>query len=85
MNQHTLSLCHRMDESENDDFPTLIISPSPIRFITAFRKAKDLLQSGYCGDILLCECSIHMSSLIGDKYDWHCDVNMGGGVLQAYG
>lgn len=67
-------------------YPMLLsVLNHPLRFLNAFIKAKQLIKSGYCGDVLFCECSIHTGSLIGSDYNWHCDVAMGGGVLQTYG
>ena len=67
-------------------YPKLLsVLNHPLRFLNAYIEARKLIQSGYCGDLLLCECSVHTSSLIGSKYDWHCDVAMGGGILQTYG
>lgn len=67
-------------------YPKLLsVLNHPLRFLNAYIKAKKLLQNGYLGELLLCECSIHTSSLISDSYDWHCDSAMGGGILQTYG
>ena len=57
----------------------------PLRFLPAFGKARELIRSKHIGDVFLCECTVHTSSLIGQKYDWRCDVTTGGGVLQTYG
>ena len=67
-------------------YPKLLsVLNHPLRFLTAYSEAKRLIKDGRCGEILLCECSIHTKSLIGDRFDWHCDAAMGGGILQTYG
>lgn len=67
-------------------YPKLLsVLNHPLRFLTAYTEAKRLIKKGLCGEILLCECSIHTKSLIGDSFDWHCDASMGGGILQTYG
>lgn len=67
-------------------YPKLLsVLNHPLRFLNAYIEAKRLIKEGYCGDVLLAECSLHTNSLIGDKYDWRCDPAMGGGILQTYG
>lgn len=57
----------------------------PLRFLKCFIKARELIAEGYCGDLLVCECTLHSGNLLGTKYDWHCDQSMGGGILHRYG
>ena len=57
----------------------------PLRFLKSFVKAREYIAQGYCGDLLVCECSLHTGNLVGSKYDWHCDQSMGGGILHQYG
>jgi len=67
-------------------YPKLLsVLNHPLRFLNAFIEAKRLLKAGYCGDLMLCESSIHTNSLLSHHYNWHCDSAMGGGVLQTYG
>nr|XP_047134999.1 glucose-fructose oxidoreductase domain-containing protein 2 isoform X2 [Hydra vulgaris]XP_047135058.1 glucose-fructose oxidoreductase domain-containing protein 2 isoform X2 [Hydra vulgaris] len=67
-------------------YPKLLsVLNHPLRFLAAFIEAKKLLSSGYCGDLIVCECSIHTTSLVKQNYDWQCDGSMGGGMLQTYG
>ena len=67
-------------------YPKLLsVLNHPLRFLTAYSEAKKLIKDGKIGDVLICECSIHIKSLIGTSFDWHCDVTTGGGVLQTYG
>jgi len=67
-------------------YPKLLsVLNHPLRFLNAYSEAKRLIKQGQIGDVLICECSIHTKSLIGNSFDWHCDANMGGGVLQTYG
>lgn len=57
----------------------------PLRFLKSFIKARDYIADGYCGKLLVCECTLHTGNLVGVKYDWHCDQSMGGGILHNYG
>lgn len=67
-------------------YPKLLsVLNHPLRFLNAYSEAKRLVKSGEIGEILICECSIHTKSLIGNNFDWHCDASMGGGILQTYG
>lgn len=67
-------------------FPKLLsVLNHPLRFLTAYAEAKKLIKEGEIGEVMICECSIHIKSLIGTSFDWHCDVTTGGGVLQTYG
>lgn len=67
-------------------YPKLLsVLNHPLRFLSAYSEAKNLIKEGRIGEILICECRIHIKSLIGSSFDWHCDSTMGGGVLQTYG
>lgn len=55
------------------------------RFVPTFVKMKRLIEEGYCGNVLVCDCRIGVESLLGSSYDWMCDQAMGGGVLTKYG
>ena len=67
-------------------YPQLLsLLSHPLRFLKSFIKAREYIADGYCGDLLVCECSLHTGNLVGSKYDWHCDQSMGGGVLHSYG
>ena len=59
---------------------------SHIRFLPTFVKMRDLLSSGYCGDMLAAEVHVVMGSLIGSEpYGWKCESEMGGGLLNIIG
>jgi len=69
-----------------DYYPQLLsLLNHPLRFLKSIMKARDYIAEGYCGDLLVCECSLHTGNLVGSKYDWHCDQSMGGGILHSYG
>ena len=86
----TISPCgvkvSQANEMMNSSHPKLLsLVNHPLRFLPAFSKARELIKMKHIGDIFLCECTIHTSSLIGSNYDWRCDVTTGGGILQTYG
>lgn len=59
---------------------------SHFRFLPTFVKMRDLLLSGYCGDLLVAEVHMVVGSLIGSEpYGWKCDSEMGGGLLNIVG
>ena len=67
-------------------YPKLLsLMNHPLRFLKCFAKAKELISEGYCGELFACECRIHVGSLVGKNYDWHCDRSMGGGILHKFG
>eukprot|EP00794_Sanderia_malayensis_P018627 gene18627-20505_t len=67
-------------------YPQLLsLMNHPLRFLTSYVKARELISNGYCGKLLVCECTVHTDNLVGLKYDWHCDQSMGGGVLHTFG
>ena len=67
-------------------YPQLLsLMSHPLRFLKCFIKAREYIADGYCGDLLVCECTLHTGNIAGSKYDWHCDQSMGGGILHSYG
>lgn len=59
---------------------------SHLRFLPTFVKMRELLLSGYCGDLLAAEVHVVVGSLIGlEPYGWKCDSEMGGGLLNIVG
>lgn len=56
-----------------------------LRLVPAFVKMKQLLDEGFCGEPLICECRVEMGSLLSGQYTWLCDQAMGGGVLTNVG
>lgn len=59
---------------------------SHLRFLPTFVKMRELLLSGYCGDLLAAEVHVVVGSLIGSEpYGWKCDSEMGGGLLNIVG
>ena len=59
---------------------------SHFRFLPTFVKMRDLLSSGYCGDLLVAEVHMVVGSLVGSEpYGWKCDSEMGGGLLNIVG
>ena len=67
-------------------YPRLLsLMKHELRFVPTFVKMKRLIEEGYCGNLLVCECRISVGSLLGSSYDWMCDQAMGGGVLTKYG
>ena len=67
-------------------YPQLLsLMSHPLRFLKCFIQARDHIADGYCGDLLVCECTVHTENLVGSKYDWHCDQSMGGGILHSFG
>ena len=59
---------------------------SHFRFLPTYVKMRDLLLSGYCGDLLVAEVHMVVGSLIGSEpYGWKCDSEMGGGLLNIVG
>ncbi len=67
-------------------YPQLLsLMNHPLRFLKSFIKARELIAEGYCGKLLVCECTVQTENLLGMKYDWHCDQSMGGGILHTFG
>ena len=67
-------------------YPQLLsLLSHPLRFVKSFMQARKYVAEGYCGDLLVCECTLHTNNIVGNKYDWHCDQSMGGGILHLYG
>ncbi|EDO41616.1 predicted protein, partial [Nematostella vectensis] len=67
-------------------YPRLLsIMKHELRFVPTFIKMKQLIEDGYCGRLLVCDCHLDMGSLLGISYDWTCDQAMGGGILTKYG
>ena len=58
-----------------------------LRFLPAVKRMKDLLfEDNYCGRVRMVEAKIDADSLLkGSIYDWKCDSNAGGGVLNILG
>ena len=56
-----------------------------LRLVPAFVKMKKLLEEGFCGEPLICECRVEMGPLLSEQYDWLCDEGMGGGMLTNVG
>jgi len=59
---------------------------SHFRFLPTFVKMRELILSGYCGNLLAAEIHVVIGSLIGSEpYGWKCDSEMGGGLLNIVG
>ncbi|ESO13176.1 hypothetical protein HELRODRAFT_184878 [Helobdella robusta] len=69
-----------------DYYPSLMsIMCNGLRFLPCFAKMKQAINDGYVGTVNVCEARVHCPTLIKSSYDWLCDENMGGGVLNMYG
>ncbi|XP_038069680.1 glucose-fructose oxidoreductase domain-containing protein 2-like [Patiria miniata] len=67
-------------------YPSLMsIMNHCLRFLPAFIRLKRMIQDGEVGEVFLCDVKVTCGSLLRDKYNWMCDENMGGGVLNTFG
>lgn len=67
-------------------YPSLLsLIQHEARFLPAYIKMKELITSGYCGKLLLCDIRIHTGSLVANHYNWLCNSKMGGGSLNLIG
>ncbi len=59
---------------------------SHFRFLPAITRMKELVASGYCGQLLVIEARVLMGSLVENQsYSWQCDHSVGGGALNTVG
>lgn len=57
-----------------------------LRHLPACVKLREMIGSGYCGQLLVAEVKVTMGSLIRDEaYSWKCDPSVGGGALSIVG
>eukprot|EP01136_Pigoraptor_vietnamica_P034519 Opistho-1_new@98580 len=63
----------------------LAVLDHELRFLPAFRKMRELIRSGYVGDVMVIDARLAMGPLIRGDYSWMCDTDMGGGALGALG
>ena len=67
-------------------YPSLMsLMCNGLRFLPCYIKMKQLVEDGYIGKVTVCEVHIHCGSFLKNKYDWMCDEQMGGGVLNLHG
>lgn len=70
-------------------YPTLIaLVNHSLRFLPAFVQMKKYITEEYFGpanDISLIDVRVQLGSLLHSNYDWLCDANMGGGILNLVG
>ncbi|XP_065828840.1 glucose-fructose oxidoreductase domain-containing protein 2-like [Oscarella lobularis] len=68
-------------------YPMLLSAlDSNLRFLPAFLRMRDLISTGYCGDVLVTEVRLHHPPIVSSKgYNWLCDEAMGGGALSLSG
>ena len=57
-----------------------------LRHLPATLKLREMIDSGFCGQVLVAEARVTMGSLIRDEpYSWKCDSSVGGGALNTVG
>lgn len=67
-------------------YPSLMsVMTLGLRFLPSYLRTKKMIQDREIGDVFLCDIKMSCGSLLGDKYNWSCDENMGGGVLNTIG
>ncbi|XP_071503640.1 glucose-fructose oxidoreductase domain-containing protein 2-like [Diadema antillarum] len=67
-------------------YPSLVsIMTHGLRFLPAFVRTKRMIQEGEIGEVFLCDVRLSCGSLLTDKFNWMCDENMGGGLLNTLG
>ena len=68
-------------------YPQLLsLIQCPLRHLPASLRLREMLETGYCGKILVIEARVVMESLIQDEaYSWKCDPMVGGGALSIVG
>ncbi len=81
---HNLAACDHIMESIKTSQSSLMIAHI-IRFIPAFRKAKQLLDEGIIGDLVYAQSHIARKWNTPNRRSWHLDRNQGGGMLATVG
>jgi predicted dehydrogenase len=57
-----------------------------MRFLPASVRMRELLETGFCGKVLVVEARVVTGSLIRDEaYSWKCEPSVGGGALSIVG
>ncbi|XP_033114087.1 glucose-fructose oxidoreductase domain-containing protein 1-like [Anneissia japonica] len=66
-------------------YPLLSLMSHGLRFVPAFMEMKKSIEKGQVGEVNLCDVRVACGSLVKEKFNWMCDENMGGGVLNTIG
>lgn len=67
-------------------YPSLIsLISHGLRFLPAFVQARKYIGQHYIGEVTVCEARVHCGSLVTEQYNWMCDENMGGGLMNIVG
>ena len=57
-----------------------------LRHLPTTLKMREMIDAGFCGQLLVVEAKVTMGSLIRDEaYSWKCDPSVGGGALNTIG
>ena len=81
---HNLIACDQILESTKNSNISLMIAHI-IRFIPAFRKAKQLLDDGVIGDLVYAQAHIARKWDTPNRRPWHFEQGQGGGMLMTVG
>lgn len=90
ISQNPISVCCSDGEkmlSVSHYYPQLLsLVECHMRFLPASVRMRDLVETGFCGRVLVVEVRVLTGSLIQDEaYSWKCDPTVGGGALSIIG
>jgi phthalate 4,5-cis-dihydrodiol dehydrogenase len=80
----TLAECDQIIRAADDARVKLMVGYL-YHFVPGYRAAKDVLDSGKLGDVILGVSTISKAWAFGKRRAWHLDRQLGGGALQVFG